>query len=108
MNRRLVLEKELRRIRDILIRKYHPRKIIVFGSITSGKIHDYSDLDVVVIKQTKKRIYDRIGEVVKLCDPEIAVDFIVYTPDEFQQMQEEESFIREEMVKNGKVIYEAA
>lgn len=102
----LSLNKELKRITRVLKKKYKPEKIILFGSAAAGRVKRWSDLDIAVIKNTQKRFYDRIGEVLMLADPHEAVDFIVYTPQEFKDMQSYSWFVNEEIVKKGKVVYE--
>lgn len=102
----LALNLELKRITQVLKTKYKPEKIILFGSAASGQVKQWSDLDIAVIKNTQKRFYDRIGEVLKLANPSEAVDFIVYTPQEFRDMQSYSWFVNEEIVKKGKIVYE--
>ncbi|MBL7123919.1 MAG: nucleotidyltransferase domain-containing protein [Actinobacteria bacterium] len=53
------LNKELDRIVDIIIKKYNPIKIILYGSIPSGKIDDWSDIDLIVIKNTDKSLSEK-------------------------------------------------
>ena len=108
MTQKQKLENEVKRIADILIKEYNPIKIVLFGSLASGKVHEWSDIDIAVVKETDKRIYDRIGEVISLCKSREAVDFKVYTPEEFEEMQRIEPFVQEEIVNKGKVLYEAA
>lgn len=108
MTRKLMLQKEVKRMVGILVKKYQPQKVILFGSFVHGDVHEWSDLDIVIVRETDKRIYDRIAEVVELCKPVVAVDFIVYTPKEFEQMQIEEPFVHDEIVEKGKILYEAA
>src|SRR2546426_205425 len=50
--RGLRLEQELHRMVEILIRKYEPEKLILFGSAAQGELHEWSDLDLVVIQRT--------------------------------------------------------
>ncbi|MFH1259638.1 MAG: nucleotidyltransferase domain-containing protein [Elusimicrobiota bacterium] len=104
--RKMKLEVELKRIVEILCAKYFPKELILFGSLVKGKIRENSDIDLVIIKQTNKKFTERIGEVIELCKPKMAVDFIVYTPKEFANLKEREPFIRKEIVENGKLIYE--
>ncbi len=99
------LNKELNKIVITLKNKYKPEKIILFGSTASGNIHDWSDLDLVVIKKTEKSFYDRIDEVSRLIDHEVPTDIIVYTPDEFEEMKSDNYFVRDEIIKSGKIIY---
>lgn len=104
--RKKELKQELDRIVKILVERYKPEKIILFGSLVSGKIHEWSDIDLAIVKNTRKRFIDRGYEVALLTDPEIAIDFFVYTPEEFKEMQKNNYFIKEEMVKKGEVLYE--
>lgn len=99
------LNKELKRITSIILRKYHPLKIILFGSFSAGQTHQWSDLDLVVIKDTEKRFPERIGELLSLTEPQVPTDFLVYTPKEFEEMAKFNYFIKEEVLKKGKIIY---
>ncbi|HHW01693.1 MAG TPA: nucleotidyltransferase domain-containing protein [Thermoanaerobacterales bacterium] len=101
------LEKELSKIVSTLIEKYDPLKIILFGSLATGNIHEYSDIDLVVIKNTTKNFYDRLEEMVDLLKKDVGTDIIVYTPEEAKELEESDMFFREEVIKKGKVLYEA-
>jgi len=98
------LNSELNRIVDVIIREYNPIKIILYGSIPSGKVNNWSDIDLVVIKNTDKSFYERLEEVIKLTEPNVGTDIIVYTPDEAEQMKDD-LFFQEEIIKKGKVIF---
>lgn len=105
--RTAVLEQELRRILDVLIQKYQPDKLIVFGSVAQGEFHEWSDLDLVVIKATDKPLLDRIEEVLALTRPRIGLDVLVYTPEEVEAMVDERrAFILDEIIYKGAVAYE--
>ena len=39
------------------LKKYEPEKIILFGSFARGEIDEYSDIDLVIIKNEKKTLY---------------------------------------------------
>ena len=80
MKRKDLLQEELFRITGILTRKYHPQKIILFGSFANEKIKRWSDLDIAIVKNTQKRFMDRLKEVALLTQPKVGVDFLVYTP----------------------------
>ncbi|MBI3385278.1 nucleotidyltransferase domain-containing protein [Candidatus Gottesmanbacteria bacterium] len=101
-----ILNSELERFVGILKDKYHPEKVIVFGSQASGKIHTWSDLDVAIIKKTNKPFIDRLKEVALLTSPDIGCDILVYTPEEFATMSKENLFVKEEIIKRGRVVYE--
>ncbi|WP_422445324.1 nucleotidyltransferase domain-containing protein [Thermoanaerobacterium sp. DL9XJH110] len=105
--RKKFLEKELDRTVSALIEKYNPLKIILFGSLATGDIHEYSDIDLVVIKNTTKNFYDRLEETVDLLQKNVGTDIIVYTPEEAKELEKDDMFFREEVIKKGKVLYEA-
>jgi predicted nucleotidyltransferase len=103
--RKLVLENELARIVSVLVNKYEPLKIVLFGSLVTGDIHEYSDIDLVVIKNSQKGFYERLKEVGLLVMPELGTDILVYTFEEFEIVQDR-LFFQEEVLKKGKVLYE--
>jgi len=103
--REKVLKENLDRIIIDLKEKYNPQKVILFGSYASGKIKNFSDLDLLIIKDTKSKFFDRLREVTKICNYNIGVDFLVYTPEEYDEQLEKNLFFREEIVTKGKVIY---
>ncbi len=112
MNTQLVerkenLEREIRRIVNIIIQEYSPEKIILFGSLANGNIREWSDIDLVIIKKTRERFIKRLHEIRLMTDPGEGVDFIVYTPQEVKDMQKENRrFLVKEILEKGKVLYE--
>lgn len=105
--RRYKLSSALESIANTLIKEYQPEKIILFGSMVNQDIQEWSDLDIAIIKQTNKSFYQRLREVALLCQPSVGVDFLVYTPEEFQHLLAEQNpFVTEEIVNKGKVIYD--
>ena len=88
--------------------RYRPQKVIVFGSLASGNVTDASDLDLVIVKNTSKRYFDRIREVIAICDYDIGVDFLIYTPQELNEAAKVNPFVRDEILSKGKVVYRAA
>ncbi|MDN5347182.1 MAG: uncharacterized protein PWP65_746 [Clostridia bacterium] len=103
------LREELGRISRIIIENCRPEKIILFGSLAGGKVNEYSDLDLVVVMNTDMRFVERLLFLAKLTNPRVGVDFLVYTPEEFRQMLEDDNlFLKEEVVKKGVVVYDSA
>lgn len=44
----------------------------------------------------------------KICDYDIGVDFLVYTPQELIEAAVSNPFVRDEILSKGKVVYRAA
>lgn len=87
--------------------KYSPEKIILFGSAGTDNTDEYSDIDVVVIKQTTESFLERIKKAVLMLRDEIgSVDVFVYTPQEFKKMKEMENPFIARVIETGKVVYE--
>lgn len=88
------------------MREYDPERIILFGSHARRDADEYSDLDLVVIKETEERFLDRLKRVFDLIDPDFALDILVYTPQEFARMVEEGNQFLERVLEEGVIIYE--
>lgn len=88
------------------LEEYDPQQVILFGSGARGDEDEYSDLDLVIIKETQERFLDRLEKVYELVKPTFAMDVLVYTPQEFAEMQEQENPFIEMVMKEGVTIYE--
>ncbi|MBI4318845.1 MAG: nucleotidyltransferase domain-containing protein [Chloroflexi bacterium] len=89
-----------------VVRHYNPEKVIVFGSYARGDVHEGSDLDLIIVKETHERFTDRIGTVLRACDFDVAVEPLVYTPAELQRMVDRGSDFILTALKEGRVVYE--
>ena len=96
------------RIKKILklLKRYNPEKVILFGSHARGSSDPFSDIDLIIIKKTRKRFLDRIKDVLMIIKPSYAIDILVYTPKEFKKMISQGNPFLEYVLKEGKVIYE--
>lgn len=105
--RKLALEAELDRILPLLIVNYQPEKIILFGSLATGEIHEWSDIDLALVKDVEEQFWLRPLAVKKLLNSEVATDFFIYRPTEFEQMQRHgHYFMQDEILGKGRLLYE--
>ncbi|MDP2936282.1 MAG: nucleotidyltransferase domain-containing protein [Dehalococcoidia bacterium] len=105
--RKAQLEEELARVVEVLVRVYQPTRIILFGSLAQDAVHEWSDIDLAVIKETDKRFLDRIGEVLELIQSTVGVEVSVYTPRELGHMVADGNrFVVEEILGRGRVVFE--
>jgi predicted nucleotidyltransferase len=83
---------------------YGAKEIILFGSYARGEAHEDSDIDLLVIAETKERLHERIASVLKLLRGlirYIPLSPIVLTPDEVEmQLKKHNQFI-EEILETG-------
>lgn len=87
-------------------KKLDPVKIILFGSWCRDEEDKYSDVDIIVIYETKKRFLDRLEELYLMWDIPVAFDILAYTPVEFEKMLKEKNTFIERINSEGEVIYE--
>ena len=85
---------------------YQPEKIILFGSMARGDADEYSDIDLIVIKETKQRFVRRLVEINAFIPLDIGVDVLIYTPTELETMLAEGNPFIEKALEEGKVLYE--
>ena len=100
------VKKEIKKIVDQIAKNYKPEKIILFGSFAYGRPKENSDVDLVVIKKTKKRFIKRLFEVCQYVKSRLGTDILVYTPKEWKEALEEENYFIKEISQKGTVIYE--
>jgi len=105
--RRAALQAELERIVRVLVEQYDPECIILYGSFAHGDIHEWSDLDLCVIKRTEKRFIERLEEVGLLTLPRVGCQILVYTPKELEAVKQQgHYFFVDEILGKGRVLYE--
>ena len=98
--------REIDSILQQLIDKYKPSKVILFGSAARGDYHEVNDLDFLIIKQdVPSRGLDRMRALDDLIDRNMAVDMLVYRPEEFQQRLELGDPFIKAILEEGKILY---
>lgn len=99
------INKEIEYIAQQIIKKYHPQKIILFGSVLRGHFNSDSDLDFFIVKDDPRPGGERICDVLSMFEHNIATDILVYTPSEVDKcLKWGDPFVKE-IFSNGKVIY---
>ena len=94
------------RLRD----EYSPEKIILFGSYADGSSRPDSDIDLLIIKQTRDRFIDRWISVRRILSDKnrsIGLETLVLTPEEIaDRISIGDQFIADIMM-NGRLLYAA-
>ena len=98
----------LRQVTDQIVDGVHPKKIILFGSHASGKPNRDSDVDLLVVMQSRKKPVELAVQVSKtLHFHPFPIDILVRTPQELKKrLLLGDVFFREILTK-GKVLYES-
>jgi predicted nucleotidyltransferase len=85
--------------------RFHPEKIILFGSYAYGTAHEDSDVDILVVMPARNQI-DQAVRIDRVIDPPFPVDLIVRTPKNMEWRLREGDWFLREIVAKGKVLYE--
>lgn len=102
------IQKEIDNISKQIIKKYKPQKVILFGSAAKGRATPDSDLDFFIIKKDVPYLgRDRYRELSRMIERDMAVDFIVYKPEEFNKWLNAGDPFLSSIDKDGIVLYEA-
>ena len=102
----ITTQHSINKIIDQIKQKYKPELIILFGSYARGNFTEGSDVDLLVVKNTRKRPIWRRVDVRKVIDVDVPMDIIVYTPSEFNMLKENNSAFIRDILSHGKILYE--
>lgn len=98
-----VIDRMVRRI----VRRFHPDRVILFGSRASGSACPDSDVDLLVVMPVSGSTIDKIVEIrCALGGIRMAKDILVVTPESFKARSGIVGTIAYEAVHGGRVVYE--
>ena len=95
----------IRRFARQLGERFHPDRIILFGSYAYGQPHAGSDVDLLVVMPAASEVNQSIRMTMAF-EPIFPLDLIVRTPAKLRRRLAEGDSFLEEIVTRGKVLYE--
>lgn len=105
MDKKQLIMKDLRYFKSRLHQNIAIDKMIFFGSRATGRPNKDSDIDLLIVSKKfrgKKFRYRPLG-FYKYWNIDHPVDFLCYTPEEFNKLKKQVTIVRE-AVKEGIVI----
>jgi predicted nucleotidyltransferase len=99
------LKAELERILEEL-RCLEVSRVILFGSLARDELRSRSDIDLVVVVDTNRRFVERAVWLAEIIQPKVAVDFLVYTPAEWEKLVSEGRGFINGIMREGEVLHE--
>ncbi len=96
---------QIEALREQLVAKYSPEKIILFGSAAREDV-EVHDVDLFIIKDDVPHVgAERIRELYRLIDTDLPVDYIVYRPSEVaERLSLGDPFVAD-VLREGRVLY---
>ncbi len=102
-------EAAIRQAVNRIATRFHPEKIILFGSRARGQGGPNSDADLLVVMPVNgSKRQQAVQMDLALEGIPIPIDLIVVTPEEVQKYRDAAGTIIHEAVREGKVLYERA
>jgi len=106
-------EPEIARVLDEMVQRivarFHPDRIILFGSHAQGMPTRNSDLDILIVMPVEGSRRSKANEIdLALADLTVPIDVIVVTPDQFERPKNVLGTIVREAVRDGRIVYERA
>jgi len=106
-HRKRVPMRAIRAVAKIIVEKFDPEKIILFGSHAHGHPKPWSDIDLLVVMETKLTPRQQRLEISRTLSPRFfSLDIIVRSPADLERRIALGDFFLREVVSKGKTIYE--
>lgn len=94
---------------DRIAGRFHPDRIILFGSAARGDASAHSDLDLLVVMPVEGSCRAKANEIdLALADRLVPVDLIVVTPEQFERQKDLIGNVIRQAAREGTVVYERA
>ncbi len=102
MGRRKTILENLKKFKGNLKKRIDVNRIIFFGSRASGRPHRDSDIDLLIVSKNfrDKKFRYRATGFYDYWDLDYPVDFLCYTPEEFNKLKKQITIVRQ-AVKEG-------
>jgi predicted nucleotidyltransferase len=95
----------LEHITQTIGERFHPRRVILFGSHVRGEAQPNSDLDLFVEMETQARLPERSVEISSVFGLRPwSMDVVVYAPEEVQRLRRVHGTLLSVIEAEGKVL----
>ncbi len=91
-----------------IVQRFHPEKVVLFGSCATDTATEDSDVDLLVVMPFEGRSVEQAVQLRMDTRPAFPVDLIVRTPEMIaERLRMGDSFIRE-ILETGRILYETS
>lgn len=97
-------EIELQKIKQQIIDRYNPDKLLLFGSLAKNSTRHCSDIDLcVIIEEADKR--KLLTDMYLNIESDMPFDILLYSPDEWEQCILDHTSFAHQINKEGVMLY---
>ncbi|MBR5527948.1 MAG: nucleotidyltransferase domain-containing protein [Clostridia bacterium] len=91
---------------DILkqLMSFSPEKVYLFGSFAKGCATEHSDIDICIVANTKNK-RGLLADLYYEIDCDRPIDFLIYTPDEWEECIADQSSFAHKIQKEGVLLF---
>lgn len=76
------------------------KEVYLHGSFATGRVHEGSDIDLVIVGDFQERFPYRIGRILKMTT--LPVEPLCYTPEEFEDMKRRDNLFIKRVLATGR------
>jgi predicted nucleotidyltransferase len=99
-------QEEIKKMVELIVERFHPEKVILFGSHARGEASPDSDVDLLVVMPVRGSRREKAVQIgVALQDIRVAKDIIVTTPENFEWRKGVPGTIERPADREGLVLY---
>jgi predicted nucleotidyltransferase len=97
---------EVQRVVRQIVERFHPQKVILFGSYANGNPTEDSDVDLLVVMDTDEEPIHTAARIAAAVDHPFALDILVFRPSALQSSFDRKGVFATEVMTKGVVLYE--
>lgn len=96
MGGRKIIKQKLMEFKEKVNKKIYVKRMILFGSRAKGKTGKDSDFDIIIVSPDFEKLdfFQRGAKMYDYWDLRYPVDFLCYTPDEFEDLENKVTLVR--------------
>ena len=97
----------IRKVVQQIVERFHPQKVILFGSYAHGTPAKDSDVDLLVVMETDENPLHMAGLISAAIDHPFPLDILVMRPFDLEEYLKERAVFATQVISKGVVLYEA-
>jgi predicted nucleotidyltransferase len=104
----MISKKTIKKVAREIAEHFHPRQVILFGSHAYGAPTKDSDVDLLVIMETKEKNLPQALKISRAISHPFPMDLVVLKPHEVQTRLAGGDLVLREILTKGEVLFEAS